>query len=98
MVMRSRATSARLKLGVTPLAIVIVALAIFLGTAAAVELHGHRGARGLLPENSIPGFKLAIEAGVDCLEFDVGMTADRKIVIFHNRRLNPDIVRKVIDR
>ena len=40
------------------------------------EVIGHRGARGLLPENTLPAFSLALSLGVDSLELDVGMTAD----------------------
>ncbi|MEZ5818083.1 MAG: glycerophosphodiester phosphodiesterase [Hyphomicrobiaceae bacterium] len=60
----------------------------------AAELHGHRGARGLLPENTIIGFEKALEIGVDCLELDIGMSRDDKLVIAHDRMLNPDIVRR----
>ena len=75
---------------------VVAALAVALHGAAAgaTELHGHRGARGLLPENSLSGFRHAIELGVDCLELDVGMTRDGEIVISHDRNLNPDLVRR----
>ncbi len=63
-------------------------------TAYAVELHGHRGARGLLPENTLPAFKKALQLGVDCLELDVGLTRDKQLVIAHDRSTNPAIVRK----
>ncbi|MGI9525144.1 MAG: glycerophosphodiester phosphodiesterase [Hyphomicrobiaceae bacterium] len=59
-----------------------------------VELHGHRGARGLLPENSLIGFREAIRLGVDCLELDVGQLRDGEVVIHHDRTLNPDVTRK----
>jgi len=49
-----------------------------------VEIHGHRGARGLRPENTLPGLALALELGVDALEFDVAFTADRRIVLVHD--------------
>ena len=62
--------------------------------AHALELHGHRGARGLLPENTLPAFKAALKLGVDCLELDVGLTRDRQPVIAHDRLLNPNITRK----
>lgn len=76
-------------------AAMIVAAALFhISGAFAVDLHGHRGARGLSPENSIAGFRRAIEIGVDCLELDVGMSSDGKIVISHDRRLNRDLVRR----
>ncbi len=49
-----------------------------------VELHGHRGARGLRPENTLPGLAYALELGVDALEFDVAMSADGEIVLTHD--------------
>jgi glycerophosphoryl diester phosphodiesterase len=47
------------------------------------DLQGHRGARGLLPENTIPGFIKAIDYGVDTIEFDLVVTKDRQIQISH---------------
>jgi glycerophosphoryl diester phosphodiesterase len=47
------------------------------------DLQGHRGARGLLPENTIPSFLIAIDHGVDTIEFDLVVTKDRKILISH---------------
>ena len=41
-----------------------------------IELHGHRGARGLFPENTLAGFAGALAVGVDALELDVAVTAD----------------------
>ncbi|GAB3131366.1 glycerophosphodiester phosphodiesterase family protein [Microbispora hainanensis] len=49
-----------------------------------VELHGHRGARGLRPENTLPGLAFALELGVDALEFDVAMSADGQLVLTHD--------------
>lgn len=57
------------------------------------DLQGHRGARGLLPENTLPAFERAIEIGVNTLELDVGVTKDGVVVISHDRALNPDITR-----
>jgi glycerophosphoryl diester phosphodiesterase len=57
------------------------------------DLQGHRGARGLLPENTLPAFEKAIELGVNTLELDVGVTKDGAIIISHDRALNPDITR-----
>lgn len=62
-------------------------------TSTAIDLQGHRGARGLAPENTLPGFELALSIGVDTLELDVGVTRDGVVVIHHDRRLNPDIAR-----
>lgn len=58
-----------------------------------IDLQGHRGARGLAPENTLPGFEVALAIGVDTLELDVGVTRDGVVVIHHDRRLNPDLAR-----
>ena len=63
------------------------------GSCAAIEIQGHRGARGLLPENTIPAFEHAIELGVDVLELDLGLTRDGVPVVHHDRGLNPDRTR-----
>ncbi|MBO2449234.1 glycerophosphodiester phosphodiesterase [Actinomadura barringtoniae] len=55
----------------------------------AVELHGHRGARGLRPENTLPGLAFALELGVDAIEFDVGLTADEVVVLNHDQAFSP---------
>ena len=56
-----------------------------------VDLQGHRGAPGLLPENTIPSFAKAVEIGVHTLELDVVMTKDDVLVISHDPDLNPEI-------
>ena len=61
----------------------------------AFDLQGHRGARGLAPENTLPGFVRALETGVTTLEFDIGVTRDGVVVIHHDERLNPDIARNL---
>jgi len=48
-----------------------------------VSIEGHRGARGYLPENTIPSFKLALDQGADTLEMDVVITVDRKVILSH---------------
>ncbi|MFM7255662.1 MAG: glycerophosphodiester phosphodiesterase family protein, partial [Betaproteobacteria bacterium] len=58
-----------------------------------VDVQGHRGAPGLLPENTLPSFARALELGVDTLELDVVMTRDAEVVISHDPDLNPDITR-----
>lgn len=59
----------------------------------AFDLQGHRGARGLAPENTLAGFALALSIGVDTLETDVAITRDGQVVISHDAALNPDITR-----
>ena len=58
-----------------------------------MDVQGHRGARGHLPENTLPGFELALKMGVDTLELDVGVTKDGVVVVHHDRGLNPAIAR-----
>jgi glycerophosphoryl diester phosphodiesterase len=59
----------------------------------AFDLQGHRGARGLAPENTLPAFAKALSLGVTTLELDVGITRDGVVVVHHDRDLNPDITR-----
>lgn len=47
------------------------------------DLQGHRGARGLAPENTIPSFLIAIDYGVDTIELDLVITSDRKLLVSH---------------
>lgn len=57
------------------------------------DLQGHRGARGLWPENTLPGFSRAIELGVCALEFDCAVTRDGVVVVTHDPELNPELTR-----
>jgi glycerophosphoryl diester phosphodiesterase len=61
--------------------------------AAAFDLQGHRGARGLAPENTLPAFTRALEIGVSTLELDIAVTADGVVVVSHDPALNPAITR-----
>lgn len=61
--------------------------------AGAIDLQGHRGARGLAPENTLPAFAAALSVGVTTLELDLGVTRDGVVVVSHDATLNPDIVR-----
>lgn len=61
--------------------------------AGAVEIQGHRGARGLLPENTLPAFEKALDLGVDVLELDTVVTVDGVAVIHHDRALSKDHTR-----
>jgi glycerophosphoryl diester phosphodiesterase len=62
-------------------------------SSAAFDLQGHRGARGLLPENTLPSFQKALDLGVDTIECDMAVTSDGVVVIYHDLWLNPDITR-----
>lgn len=48
-----------------------------------IDLQGHRGARGLMPENTWPSFKKALELGVKTLEMDAVITNDRQVLVSH---------------
>jgi glycerophosphoryl diester phosphodiesterase len=61
--------------------------------AGAFDLQGHRGARGLAPENTLAAFRTAISLGVDTLELDTGVTQDGVLVVAHDPRLNPNFTR-----
>ncbi|HYD77238.1 glycerophosphodiester phosphodiesterase [Ramlibacter sp.] len=72
----------------------LTAALLVAGTAAfAFDLQGHRGARGLLPENTLAGFERALRIGVSTLEMDAAVTADGVVVLSHDPVLNPDLVR-----
>jgi glycerophosphoryl diester phosphodiesterase len=62
-------------------------------SALAFDLVGHRGARGLAPENTLPAFATAMSIGVTAVELDTAITKDGVVVISHNQALNPDITR-----
>lgn len=55
-----------------------------------VEVHGHRGFRGLFPENTLIAFKEAIKAGADYIELDVIITKDSQVVVSHEPWFNPN--------
>jgi glycerophosphoryl diester phosphodiesterase len=57
------------------------------------EIHGHRGCRGLLPENTIPAFLKAAELGCDWLELDVVITADSQVLVSHEPWMDHRICR-----
>lgn len=55
------------------------------------DLQGHRGCRGLMPENTVPAFLKALEIGVNTLELDVVISADKQVVVSHEPYFNADI-------
>ena len=60
---------------------------------AAFDLQGHRGARGLAPENTLAAFRTAASLGVTTLELDVHLSADNVPMVSHDPALNRDLVR-----
>jgi glycerophosphoryl diester phosphodiesterase len=61
--------------------------------ASAIDLQGHRGARGLAPENTLAAFRAALDIGVTTLETDLALTADDVLVLSHDPVLNPALTR-----
>jgi glycerophosphoryl diester phosphodiesterase len=55
------------------------------------DLEGHRGCRGLMPENTIPAMLKAIDLNVNTLEMDVVITADKKVVVSHEPYFSHEI-------
>jgi glycerophosphoryl diester phosphodiesterase len=62
-------------------------------SAFAFDLQGHRGARGLAPENTLAAYARAIAIGVTTIETDLAVSKDGVLVVSHDPFLNPDIVR-----
>ena len=74
-----------------------IAVALVLSAAniaRGFDLQGHRGARGLAPENTLIGFHRALAEGVSTLELDIGVTRDGVAVIHHDNALNPNLTRE----
>ena len=58
------------------------------------DIQGHRGARGLEPENSIPAFLLALDSGVTTIELDLAVSRDGQLVVSHEPWMNASICSK----
>jgi len=58
-----------------------------------ISLLGHRGARGLLAENTLPSLAKPFEYGADGIELDIQLSKDNKLVIYHDLRLKSNITR-----
>ncbi len=79
--------------GLTPMIRLAFAALLICLPVHAFDLQGHRGARGLMPENTLPAFQKGLDLGVDTLECDMAITKDGVVVIHHDLWLNPDIAR-----
>lgn len=62
--------------------------------APKLDKEGHRGCRGLMPENTILGFKKAIDLGVTTLEMDAVITKDKIVILSHEPFFNHEITTK----
>ena len=66
---------------------------VTLAAESAFDLQGHRGARGLRPENTLAAFAHALSIGVSTLELDTAVTRDGVVVVTHDSELNSDLTR-----
>lgn len=62
--------------------------------AAHFDVAGHRGARGLRPENTLPAFEAGLDHLVTTLETDTGVTRDRHSIVWHDQFFNPESCRR----
>jgi glycerophosphoryl diester phosphodiesterase len=69
----------------------LLGLMMMIDSAPRILVQGHRGARAVRPENTLPAFEYAIEAGADVLELDVWATADNVLVVHHDPLINTTI-------
>ena len=67
-------------------AVICIALAMA-APVQALDIQGHRGARGLAPENTLPAFARALSLGVTTLELDCAVTRDGVVVVSHDPAL-----------
>src|SRR4051812_187397 len=58
------------------------------------DWEGHRGCRGLMPENTIPAMLHAVDLGVSTLEMDAVITSDRQVILSHEPFFDHDITTK----
>lgn len=73
--------------------LVLAGVLAWTGPVVAFDAQGHRGARGLAPENTLAGIEQALAIGVTTLEIDVVLSADGVPVLSHDTAPNPDITR-----
>ena len=59
-----------------------------------LSIHGHRGSRGTHPENTIPSFLEAFEAGAEYVELDVHLSKDAHVIVYHDFQVTGSICTK----
>jgi glycerophosphoryl diester phosphodiesterase len=91
--LQERRTRAGRALKLPTLLVALTLAATATAAPRAFDIEGHRGARGLAPENTLAAFRRALDLGVTTLETDIAVTKDRVPVISHNPTLVPELVR-----
>lgn len=74
-----------------PLLLIFIACNNKLKQTKEIDVQGHRGCRGIMPENTIEGFVKAVELGVNTLELDVVVSKDHQVVVSHEAFFNHEI-------
>lgn len=59
-----------------------------------LDTQGHRGGRGIRPENTLPAFEAGLDNGIHTIETDTGVTTDHQSLIWHDQFLNPQSCRR----
>lgn len=74
-----------------PTSLILILVSGAQAASPAIEVQGHRGARAVISENSLPAFEYAWRQGVDVLEMDLAVTKDGKLVVSHDPRINREL-------
>ncbi|SPE40357.1 Glycerophosphoryl diester phosphodiesterase [Candidatus Sulfopaludibacter sp. SbA3] len=72
-------------------ALAILVSILMFASPSRILVHGHRGARAMRPENTLPAFEYAIGIGADVLELDMAVTRDNVLVVSHDPILEPPV-------
>ena len=80
-----------MRLAILSLYLISMANMNVLGQKRQIDLQGHRGCRGLMPENTIPAMIEAIKLGVTTIELDVVISKDDQVLVSHEPFMNPEI-------
>jgi glycerophosphoryl diester phosphodiesterase len=74
-----------------PILAFAAAVVIMAAEPSKIVIHGHRGARARLPENTIPAFEYAIKEGAHAIELDLQVSKDNVLIVSHDPTLHPPI-------
>ena len=76
---------------ITFIVIIIVLRTYVYKRTTRIAIQGHRGARGIRPENTIAAFEYALDHGITTLELDLHMTSDGHLIIYHDDVINQNL-------
>jgi glycerophosphoryl diester phosphodiesterase len=83
-----------MRLGIKLFLLLIMSASVSAQYIPKFDLQGHRGARGLKPENTIPAFIAALDYGVTTIELDVVITKDKQVLVSHEPWISGEICLK----